>query len=128
MTATGRIDRKAAAIEFLHQVSAGRVEEAFARHVAPGLRHHNAHFRGDAETLARAMSENARQFPNKTLDVHRALEDGELVALHSLVHLEPGDRGVALVHIFRFEAGRIAELWDVAMPIPEISPNENGIF
>ena len=35
---------------------------------------------------------------------------------------------MAVVHIFRFEGGRIAELWDLGMPIPEDSVNENGMF
>jgi hypothetical protein len=30
--------------------------------------------------------------------------------------------------IFRFEKGRIVELWDLGQPVPEISPNQYGIF
>ena len=36
--------------------------------------------------------------------------------------------GTGKVHIFRFEQGRIAELWDLAQPISTDSPNENGMF
>jgi len=31
-------------------------------------------------------------------------------------------------YLFRFENGRIAELWDVAQEIPADSPNANGPF
>jgi predicted SnoaL-like aldol condensation-catalyzing enzyme len=48
--------------------------------------------------------------------------------LHAHVHFKPGDAGYAVVHIYRFEAGRIAELWDLGMAIPAESPNANGVF
>jgi predicted SnoaL-like aldol condensation-catalyzing enzyme len=44
------------------------------------------------------------------------------------VHHKPGDRGFAVAHIFRFEDGRIAELWDLAQEIPENMANELGMF
>jgi predicted SnoaL-like aldol condensation-catalyzing enzyme len=74
------------------------------------------------------MEENAAQNPNKVLEIQRALQDGDLVAVHSHVRQQPGDRGAAVVHIFRFEGDRIAELWDVGQPVPESSPNELGMF
>jgi predicted SnoaL-like aldol condensation-catalyzing enzyme len=32
------------------------------------------------------------------------------------------------VHIFRFEQGRIVELWDLGQEVPESSPNQYGMF
>jgi len=32
------------------------------------------------------------------------------------------------VHIFRFEGERIAELWDLGQPVPDGSPNEDGML
>jgi predicted SnoaL-like aldol condensation-catalyzing enzyme len=75
-----------------------------------------------------AMEENARQNPHKVLEVQRALEDGDLVAVHSHVRQSPDDRGGAVVHIFRFEKDRVVELWDVGQAIPESSPNAHGMF
>jgi predicted SnoaL-like aldol condensation-catalyzing enzyme len=75
-----------------------------------------------------AMDENARENPQKTLDVKLAVAEGDLVAVHSHVRQHPGDRGGAVIHIFRFEEGRIVELWDVGQEIPERSPNQNGMF
>ena len=64
-----------------------------------------------------------------TLDqTQHALEDGDLVAVHSRVRQNPDDRGAALVHIFRFHGDRVIELWDIGQPVPEDSPNENGMF
>ncbi|MEG0775427.1 MAG: hypothetical protein RR409_19070 [Clostridium sp.] len=38
------------------------------------------------------------------------------------------DKEVAVVHIYRFEGEKIAEMWDISQEIPENSPNENGMF
>ena len=119
---------KGIATQVLHDCAAGRAREAFEQHAAPGFRHHNAHFAGDAESLATAMEENARQFPQKALQVKRAVQEGAIVVLHSHVRHTADEAGYALVHIFRFDGERIAELWDIAQEVPKDSPNENGMF
>jgi predicted SnoaL-like aldol condensation-catalyzing enzyme len=124
----GNQSLKEAAVEFLTLVATGKVREAYERHVGPGFRHHNPYFRGDAESLMEAMEENAAQNPDKSLEVQTALQDGDRVAVFSRVRQKPGDRGAAVVHIFRFEGNRIAELWDVGQAVPEESVNENEMF
>jgi len=74
------------------------------------------------------MKENAVQNPDKVLEVKRAIAEGEFVVVHSHVRQKPGDLGAAVVHIFRFEKGHIVELWDLGQPVPEKSPNQNGMF
>ena len=119
---------KDSATDFLRLAASGHVREAYQKYAAPNFRHHNAYFKGDAESLMRAMEENAAANPQKSLKIHHAIAEGDLVAVHGHVKQNPSDRGVALVHIFRFEDGRIAELWDLGQPVPESSPNENGMF
>ena len=119
---------KYAALDFLKLAAAGDVDEAYERHVAPGFRHHNPAFRGDADSLKAGMQTNARQNPDKRLEVQRALQDGNEVMVFSRVRQGPDDRGAAVVHLFRFEDGMIVELWDVAQAVPEKSDNENGMF
>lgn len=121
-------NNKDTAIRFLKMAASGDVREAYARFVSPGFRHHNPFFEGTAEALMAGMEDNARQNPNKILEVKRAIGEGEFVALHSHVRQNPDDRGGAVVHIFRFENGRIVELWDVGQPVPEESPNQYGMF
>ena len=120
--------RKDSALDFLRLAASGNAPEAFAKHVALQFRHHNPAFAGDAESLMRAMQENAVKNPDKVLEVRHAVEEGDLVALHSHVQMRPGDPGIAVVHLFRFEHGRIAELWDIGQPVPEKSPNQHGMF
>jgi predicted SnoaL-like aldol condensation-catalyzing enzyme len=119
---------KAAAVSFLQMASKGDVREAYSKFVAPGFKHHNPYYEGSAETLMTAMEENARENPSKALDVKLAIEEGDFVAVHSHVRLKPGELGGAVVHIFRFEAGHIVELWDVGQAVPEQSPNQHGMF
>jgi predicted SnoaL-like aldol condensation-catalyzing enzyme len=120
--------KKAVAISFLRLAASGRVRDAYTKHVGTGFRHHNPFFRGDAEALMSGMEENARQNPEKHLDVLRAMEDGDLVAIHSHVRQSPADRGAVVVHIFRFDGDHIVELWDIGQPVPADSVNANGMF
>ena len=116
------------ALAFLMLASNGKAREAFEQYASPVLRHHNPYFDASAQMLADAMDENARENPDKSLDVKHVLADGELVAVHSYVRMKPGDLGIAVVHLFRFEKGRIIELWDIGQMVPEESPNTNGMF
>lgn len=120
--------RKNAATSFLRTAGAGRAREAFAKHAAPGFRHHNVFFPADADALAAGMEKNAAENPEKSLEVRHVIADGDFVAVHSRARMKPGDPGYALVHIFRFEGDKVAELWDIAQQLPADSPNENGAF
>ena len=119
---------KNTAVSFLKMAASGKVQEAYSKFVGAGFRHHNPFFEGSAESLQAGMEDNARQNPDKVLEVKRVIADGELVAVHSHVQQKPGDPGAAVVHIFRFENGRIVELWDLGQPVPEESPNQYGMF
>jgi predicted SnoaL-like aldol condensation-catalyzing enzyme len=119
---------KQAALEFLRLAAAGSATEAGRRFLAPGFRHHNPHFPAGAAPLLEAMEENARQSPHKSFEPLHAVEEGALVAVHSRVRMAPGSPALATVHLFRFEAGRIAELWDVGQAAPPESPNADGMF
>lgn len=116
------------AVSFLQLVASGNVREAYQRYAGPNFRHHNPFFRGDAHSLMLAMEENAAKNPHKILEVKRAIEEGDIVAVHSHVKQNQEDLGGAVVHIFRFHNDQIVELWDVGQPIPTDSPNENGMF
>ncbi|WP_256256501.1 nuclear transport factor 2 family protein [Paenibacillus sp. BC26] len=128
MIALNKEPLKEKAAMFLSLVASGKVREAYERYVGPDFRHHNAYFRGDAESLMLAMEENAALNPRKTLEVKRTIEEGDSVMVHSHVKQKPEDLGAAVVHIFRFVNGRIIELWDLGQAIPEHSVNENGMF
>jgi predicted SnoaL-like aldol condensation-catalyzing enzyme len=122
-------NHKHAATSFLQMAGSGKVQEAYDRYVSPSFIHHNQHFAGDRQSLLTAMQEAAKATPNKSVEIKRIHEDGDTVITHSLVsRQDPQAPAIAVVHIFRFEHDRIAELWDVGQPISKDSPNENGVF
>ncbi len=113
---------------FLQLAAHGHARHAYQKYVAPGFRHHNPNFEGDAESLLEAMEADQKKHPEKELEVRLSLEDGDYVAVHSHVRQDPDDRGASVVHIFRFENSRIVELWDVGQEVPKSSTNVNGMF
>ena len=120
--------RTHAATTFLHMAATGDVRRAYEKYVANNFVHHNPHFAGDAKSLADGMEANARQNPHKSIDTIHTIEEGDLVAVHSRVRMSPDAGDIALVHIFRFEGDRVAELWDVSQAAPDNSPNARGMF
>lgn len=119
---------KEKAVSFLRLVASGNVDEAYRSCISSDFRHHNPYVRGDGASLMQAMKESAAKNPHKSLEVKRVLAEGELVVVHSWVKQNPEDPGAAVVHLFRFQDGRITELWDVGQAVPADSPNENGMF
>lgn len=119
---------KDAAIAFLKMASSGNVDEAYEKFVGNEFKHHNPFFEGTAEALQEGMKANAEQNPNKVMEVKRVIAENDFVVTHSHVRQNPEALGAAVVHIFRFEKGKIVELWDLGQPVPEKSPNESGMF
>jgi predicted SnoaL-like aldol condensation-catalyzing enzyme len=122
-------NHKKAAESFLKMAGMGNVDDAYQQYVSPSFIHHNQYFKGDRQSLLTAMQEASKTSPNKSIEIKRIYEDGDTVITHSLVsRQDPKAPDIAVVHIFRFEHDRIAELWDVGQPVSKDSPNENGMF
>src|SRR3989442_4657742 len=81
------MNNKERAISFLRLASSGNVREAYQTYVHADFRHHNPYVPGDRASLFAAMEENAATFPQKEFEALRALEDGDLVAIHGRVRL-----------------------------------------
>ncbi|WP_335871630.1 nuclear transport factor 2 family protein [Bacillus sp. 2205SS5-2] len=124
----GKLSNREKALSFLQLVVSRKVREAFLSHISPDFCHHNPYFQGDADSIMLAMEEDGAKNPDKIFEVKRVLEERETVVVYSHVKQNPKDLGVAVVHIFRFQDDLIVEMWDVGQPIPEASPNENGMF
>ena len=125
---TRAFDKRQTATAFLKLAASGKVSEAFAQYLSADFRHHNPYFPGDARSLKAGMMEAHQKFPNTTLEVQHTFEEDDLVAVHSRVTHSADTPEIAVVHIFRFEGDRIAELWDIGQEEPKDSPNENGLF
>ena len=122
------MNNKERAISFLRLASSGNVWEAYGTYVHPQFRHHNPYFPGDRAALLAGMEESALTFPKKEFEAVRALEDGDLVAVHARVRLTPSKPWIGLIYIFRFQDDQIIEEWEAGQEVPKDSPNQNGVF
>jgi predicted SnoaL-like aldol condensation-catalyzing enzyme len=68
------------------------------------------------------------KFPNSKSEIKRSFVDGDYVILHVHAVREPGQRGSAIIDVFKLENGKIVEHWDVVQPVPENPANNNGMF
>jgi len=123
-----QMSNKNAAIEFLTMVACGEVDEAYRRHVAADFRHHNPYFPHERQALLDGMAQSAAAEPGKSLEIIRAVEEADVVAVHSRLARADAGMQYAVVHLVRFEAGKIVELWDIAQEVPDGSPNAIGMF
>ena len=103
-------------------------EEAVAKYIGPNYRQHNPGAGNGPEPFIAAVKGLTKTFPELSMETKRIIAEGDFVALHSHLILKPGDRGSAVVDIFRLENGKIVEHWDVVQEVPEKSANDNTMF
>jgi predicted SnoaL-like aldol condensation-catalyzing enzyme len=103
-------------------------EEAVAKYQGPYYRQHNPSATDGSEPFIGFVKWFAQTYPSFQIDFKRIIAEGDLVVTHSHLVREPGDRGMAVVDIFRLENGKIVEHWDVVQEIPETSANNNTMF
>lgn len=103
-------------------------EEAVAKHVGSYYRQHNPMAGDGPEPFIAFVREFAKAFPSLRIDFKREVAEGDLVVVHSHLVRKPGDRGMAVMDIFRLENGKIVEHWDVLQEVPEKSANSNTMF
>src|SRR5436190_22370177 len=121
------MNKKEMAISFLRLASSGNVRKAYETYVHPDFRHHNPYFPGDRASLLAGMEENAATFPQKEFEAERALEDGDLVAVHGRVRRTPGGAWIAVIDIVGFRDKQLIEEWEAGQEVPKESPSENGV-
>jgi predicted SnoaL-like aldol condensation-catalyzing enzyme len=102
--------------------------DAAAQHFGPRYIQHNPGAPDGIEGFKAFIAQRKEKFPNARGEIKRVFAEGDFVILHVHGVREPGERGVAVVDIFRLENGKIVEHWDVVQPIPEKPANNNGMF
>jgi len=102
--------------------------DAAAKHFGPKYIQHNPGAPDGIEGFKAFIAMRKEKFPNAKSEIKRAFAEGDFVILHVFGQREPGERGVAIIDIFRLENGKIVEHWDVVQPIPEKPANTNGMF
>lgn len=102
--------------------------DAVDDHIAPDYVQHSSLAEPGVEGLKAWLRRARVESPNAQQTLHRLFADGDHVFAHTHVVRWPGDRGVAVMDLFRIEDGRIKEHWDVLQEIPEHPVNPNTMF
>ena len=105
-----------------------KVDQAIDTYFAPDYIQHNPLVPTGAAPVRVFFKKFYADHPGSTIEISHVLADGDLVAVHYRFRIDPKDRGMAVVDIFRVANGKIAEHWDVGQPVPEKAANDNGMF
>jgi predicted SnoaL-like aldol condensation-catalyzing enzyme len=119
---------KKAVLEFYDKALNQKDFDAASKYFGPRYIQHNPGAPDGIEGFKAFITTRKEKFPNAKSEIKRAFADGDFVILHVHAVREPGERGNAIVDIFRLENGKIVEHWDVVQPIPEKTANNNGMF
>ncbi len=102
--------------------------DAAKQHFGPRYTQHNPDVADGPEGFRAFLQFLREKLPNSRSEIKRVIADGDYVVVHAHAIVAPGERGLAIVDIFRLEGGKIVEHWDVVQPIPETAANSNGMF
>jgi predicted SnoaL-like aldol condensation-catalyzing enzyme len=102
--------------------------DAAAKYFGPRYIQHNPTAPDGIEGFKRLVTLLKEKFPNSHSEIKRVIAEGDYVVLHVHSVRESGQRGRAIVDMFRLENGKIVEHWDVIQDIPEKSANDNTMF
>lgn len=130
VTAAARQERtdKETAIHLLDQIVNQGNLDVIDEVVLPDYIEHNPQGTDGAAALRERMTAARQRYPQMSIEIARSLQDGDIVLVHSNVILTPGTRGTAVVDMYRFTDGMIAEHWDVVQDVPERTASGNDMF
>ncbi|WP_371140923.1 nuclear transport factor 2 family protein [Burkholderia cepacia] len=134
--AAGPATRNLAAEEANRQLVLTFYDRFFNKHeaveaaavVADDYKQHNPHVPDGKKPFVSYFVGAFQKNPASRARIVRSATDGDLVYLHVHATERPGDRGEAVVDIFRVKDGKIVEHWDVIQPVPDTSANANTMF
>ena len=102
-----------------------QAERAAAAHLGATYTQHNPEASDGQEAFIGYVGWLRGQFAPLRLDIKRIMAEADLGVTHSNLHLEPGDRGLAVADFWRLADGKIVEHWDVIQQVPEKSANSD---
>lgn len=115
-------------IDFYDRLFNDHATEAAAEVVADNYIQHNPDVPDGKDPFVSYFTGFFKDNPESSAKIVRSSTDGDLVWLHVHSIDSPGQRGSAIVDIFRVEDGLITEHWDVIQEVPEESANSNTMF
>ncbi|MFD8007115.1 MULTISPECIES: nuclear transport factor 2 family protein [Streptomyces] len=115
-------------IAFVEQYLVKKDLSAIDTYVGPEYHQHNPYIPDGVAGAKAGLGAYYALFPQLMATPKRVIAEGDLVAVHSHTVNAPGERGQAVVDLFRVRNARIVEHWDVVQDVPETSANDNTMF
>ncbi len=115
-------------IEFYDTVFNKHEVEKGAAVIVDSYKQHNPMMPDGKKPFVDYFTGHFKENPQSKARIVRSATDGDLVYLHIHSTEKDGDRGRAIVDIFRVTDGKITEHWDVIQPVPETAANNNTMF
>ena len=122
---------KQVVVDYYQTAFGGNPQKAIADHFGPTYVQHNPDAQDGPEAFIGFVKWLRGEYPNVQLHIKRVIAEGDLVATHAHLDLEPenpDNRGRALADFFRLDDGKVVEHWDVIQDIPEKPANDNTMF
>ncbi|UUU33045.1 nuclear transport factor 2 family protein [Streptomyces sp. CA-210063] len=101
---------------------------AVDKYWGPEYHQHNPNIPNGVEGVKAGLGAYFQQFPQLSVSPKRVIAEGDLVAVHSHYVNAPGERGQAVIDLFRVRNGKIVEHWDALQDVPATSANDNTMF
>ena len=102
--------------------------DAASKFIGPRYVQHNPRAADGPEGLKAFLAFLREKFPDYHSEIKRVFADGDYVIVHVHNVPAPGNRGAAIIDIFKLENVKVVEHWDVRQDIPEQSANSNTMF
>ena len=116
------------AIAFYKMAYEGNPTKAVALYVGDDYKQHNPMVADGPQAFIDYFNRMQKEYPVKSMDFIRSVEEGDLVALHTHQIWPDNDQYVTM-DFFRFDTnGKIVEHWDSIQQIPEASKNNNTMY
>jgi len=113
---------------FVDQLMVRKDLAAIDTYVGPEYHQHNPNIPDGLAGVKAGLGTYFEQFPQLSVTPKRIIAEGDLVAVHSHYVDTPGERGRAVLDLFRVRDGKIVEHWDSAQDVPETAANDNTMF
>jgi predicted SnoaL-like aldol condensation-catalyzing enzyme len=119
---------KAIVLDFIDKAVNRGDFDAAAVHFGPTYTQHSPLIGDGIEGLRSHFEQLRLSFPKVRGEVKRIFAEGDFVIVHLHATRHPADAGLAIVDLFRLEAGKLVEHWDIRQPVPDSALNTNGMF
>jgi NADPH:quinone reductase-like Zn-dependent oxidoreductase/predicted SnoaL-like aldol condensation-catalyzing enzyme len=113
---------------FVDQFLVRKDLSAIDAYVSPEYREHSPTIPDGVAGVKAGLGAYFERFPQLSVAPKRVIAEGDLVAVHSHYVDTPGERGRAVIDLFRVRDARIVEHWDASQNVPETSANDNTMF